>query len=108
MVAAKETKTRAGEARGALDRTFRGADLDEVEEVEDKTKVGGAIRGARGLAIDKLSPKEIINNMNDAVTSKLAVTKLAVQIEVTILWVRKEQSVLRNKLQGLAHMVEVS
>ena len=61
--------------------------MDEVEEVEDDTKVSGAIRGARGLAIAKLRPKEIINNMNDAVTAKLAVGKLVVQIEFTILWV---------------------
>ena len=37
--------------------------------------------------------------MYDAVTAKFAVGKLAVQIEVTISWVRKEQSVLRHKLQ---------
>ena len=45
-----------------------------------------------------------INNMNDAVTAKLAVGKLVVQIEVTILWVRKEQSVLRHKLQMIQEL----
>ena len=59
--------------------------MDEVEEVEDDTEVGEAIRVARGLAIAKLSHKEIINNMKDAVNAKLAFGKLAVQIEVTIL-----------------------
>ena len=68
MVAAKENKNRAGEARGELDRSFRGTDLDEVEEVEDETKEGGAIRVL-------------------AVTAKRAVGKLEVQIDVTILWV---------------------
>ena len=56
------------------------------------------------LAPAKLSPKEIINNMNDAVTAKLAVGKLAVQIEVTIKWVRNEQNVLTDKLQMIQEL----
>ena len=42
--------------------------------------------------------------MNDAVTAKLAVGKLEVQIDVTIMWVRKEQSVLRHKLQMIQEL----
>ena len=37
-------------------------------------------------------------------TAKLCVGKLA-QLEVTILWVQKEQSVLRNKLQMVQELV---
>ena len=85
--------------RVALDHTFRVGEIGEGDELEDDADDGGGSRGARGLALAKLSPKEIINNRNDAVTAKLAVGKLAVQIDVTISWVRKEQSVLRHKLQ---------
>ena len=42
--------------------------------------------------------------MNDAVTAKLAVGKLEVQIDVTIMWVRKEQSVLRPTLQMIQEL----
>ena len=52
MVTQRETKTRAGEERAALDRTFVGADFDETEEVDNETKEGAAIRGARGLPIE--------------------------------------------------------
>ena len=38
-------------------------------ELEDDTDVGGTIREASRLAPAKLSPKEINNNMNDAVTT---------------------------------------
>ena len=34
MVGAKEANTKAGEAWGVLDRTFRGGDMDEVEPLE--------------------------------------------------------------------------
>ena len=99
MVGAKEAKTTAGEARVALDHTIRGGEMGDVDELEDDADDGGGSRGARGLATVKLNTKEIISNMNDAVTAKLGVGKLAVQIDVTISWVRKEQSVLRHKLQ---------
>ena len=90
MVRDRETKTREGERRAALDRTFIGADFDETEEGEDETKA---------LPIERLSPKEIISNLREGVLAKLGVGKLSVQLDVTILWVRKEQRVLREKLQ---------
>ena len=40
----------------------------------------------------KMNPKDIIRNMSKAVSSKLAVGKLAVQIEVTMNWLRGEKS----------------
>ena len=95
----EKTKTKAGEARGALDRNFMGTDFDEGEEIEDETEEAATIRRPRGLPIERLSPKQISSNLSDAVTAKLGEGKLAVQLEVTVLWVRKEQSVLRNKLQ---------
>ena len=95
MVAAKEAKTTAGEARVALDHIFR----DEVDEVEDDGDDGGSSGVTRGLATGRLNPKDIIHNMSNAVSAKLALGKLAVQIDVTIQWIRKEQSVLRHKLQ---------
>ena len=76
MVTQRETKTRAGERRTALDRTFLGADFDETDEVDDETEEGAAIRVARGLPIESLSPKEIIRNPTDAVSAKLGVGKL--------------------------------
>ena len=76
-----------------------GADLDEAEESEDETEEGAAIKGHRGLSSERLSSKQIIINLSDAVSAKLGVGKLLVQLEVTILLVRKEQRVLRDKLQ---------
>ena len=67
MVGAKEAKTTAGEAWVALDHTFRDEEMGEVYELEDDADDGGGSRGARGLATVKLNPKDIINNMNDAV-----------------------------------------
>ena len=69
MVGAKEAKTTAEEARVSLDNTFRGGEMGEVDELEDDADDGGGSRGARGLAPAKLSPKEIINNMNDCKVS---------------------------------------
>ena len=51
------------------------------------------------MPIESLSPKEIISHLSEAVSAKLGVRKLSVQQEVTILCVRKEQRVLREKLQ---------
>ena len=93
MVRERETKTRDGEGKAALDRTFIGADFDDTEEGDDETEE------ARGLPIERLSPKEIISNQSEAVSAKLGVGKLTVQLEVTILWVRKEQRFFREKLQ---------
>ena len=53
------------------------ADFDEAEEVEDETKEGAAIRGARGLPFERLSPKQIISNLSDAESAKLGVRKLS-------------------------------
>ena len=72
---------------------FIGADFDDTEEGDDETKE------ARGLPIERLNPKEIISTLSEAVSAKLGVRKLSVQLEVTVLWVRKEQRVLREKLQ---------
>ena len=93
MFRERETKTRDGERRAALDRTFNGADFDDTEEGDAETEE------ARGLPIERLSPKQIISSLSEAVSAKLGVGKLTVQLEVTILWVRKEQRVLREKLQ---------
>ena len=38
MVRERETKTRAGEGRNALDRTFVGEDFDDTEEGDDETE----------------------------------------------------------------------
>ena len=79
MVRDRETKTREGERRAALDRTFIGADFDETEEGDDEVEEAGA------FPIERLSPKEIISNLSDAVSASLGVGKLTVQLELTIL-----------------------
>ena len=64
MVRERETKTRDGEGRAALDRTLIGADFDDTEEGDDETEE------ARGLPIESLSPKQIISNLSDVVSAK--------------------------------------
>ena len=58
MFTQRETKTRAGEGRAALDRTFVGADFDEGEEIEDENEEGIANRGTRGLLIERRNVKK--------------------------------------------------
>ena len=60
MVREREAKTRDGEGRATLDRSFIGADFDDTEEGDDETKE------ARGLPIERLSPKEIISNLSES------------------------------------------
>ena len=76
LVAEKEAKTTGGEARVSLDHTFRG----EVDEVADDGDDGGSSGATRGLATGRLNPKDIIQNMSKAVSSKLAVGKIDVTI----------------------------
>ena len=49
--------------------------------MEDDGDDGGISGVTRGLATGRLNPKDIIHNMSNAVSSKLAVGKLAVQID---------------------------
>ena len=68
MFAQKEAKTTGGEARDSLDHTLRGEFGDEAEDGDDGGSTG------------KLNPKDIIQNMSKAVSSKLAVGKIDVTI----------------------------